>query len=71
MKSKKVKRYIFVLFFKVSRVYFTGRALKPVELQRVTTYKYGVFGPSWYGRPNPEERINRKPKDRIFDRKTE
>ena len=26
---------------------------------------------SWYGRPNPEDRINRKPKDRIFDRRTE
>ena len=27
--------------------------------------------PSWYGRPNPEDRINRKPKDQIFDRTTE
>ena len=26
---------------------------------------------SWYGRPNPEDRINGKPKDRIFDRRTE
>ena len=25
----------------------------------------------WYGRPNPENRINRKPKDRIFDQRTE
>ena len=27
-------------------------------------------GTSWYGRPDPEDRINRKPKDRIFDRRT-
>ena len=26
---------------------------------------------NWYGRPNPEDRKNRKPKDRIFDRRTE
>ena len=26
---------------------------------------------SWYGRPNPEDQINRQPKDRIFDRRTE
>ena len=26
---------------------------------------------SWYGRPNPEDRINRKPEDRIYDWRTE
>ena len=27
--------------------------------------------PSWYIRPNPEDRKNKKPEDRIIDRKTE
>ena len=26
---------------------------------------------SWYIRPNPEDRKNKKPEDRIIDRKTE
>ena len=29
------------------------------------------FALDWYGRPNPEDRINKKPKDRIIDRRTE
>ena len=54
-----------------SWLWYHDLELLSCALAQPETNLFWAFQSNWYGRPNPEDRINRKPEDQIYDQRTE